>query len=126
MGEKSLLTLDRRAAYHSPCILGISGCLVLRGKGRHRSMRWRAVRVDQFPVEATVALVDDLEVGYYGRVIALDQRAFPLFPARLRLFNLLTAAFVARTLTTHLSAGAKDGGYDRGEGPPSSSWGERR
>ena len=79
MGEKSLLTLDRRTAYHSPCILGISGCLVLRGKGRHRSMRWRAVRVDQFPVEATVALVDDLEVGSYGRVIALDQRAFPPF-----------------------------------------------
>ena len=37
------------------------------------------MRVDQLPVEATVVLVDDLEVRAYGRVIALDQGAFPPF-----------------------------------------------
>src|SRR5947207_3119366 len=66
---------DRRAANQLPRVLGVSGCFVLGGEGLHRSGRGRAVRVDQLPVEATIPLVDDVEVGVYGRSIALDQRA---------------------------------------------------
>jgi hypothetical protein len=36
------------------------------------------VRVDQLPVEATVAPLDDLEVGIHAPVIAPDQRIFSL------------------------------------------------
>src|SRR5215471_5758426 len=70
------LSLDRCATNQLPRVLGVSNCFVLGGEIPRRSRRGRAVRVDQFPVEATVGPVDDLEVwGHPGRVNALRQRA---------------------------------------------------
>jgi hypothetical protein len=51
-------------------------------------------------VEATVSLADDLEVGAYGRVIALDQCAFPPFRLEGAAFIFSRADCVARTLVT--------------------------
>src|SRR6478609_3917322 len=75
---RSFRALDRRSANQSPRILGVRGGLVLGGEGVHRSGRWCAVRVDQLPVKATVVLVDELEMGIYGPVIAPGQEVSSL------------------------------------------------
>jgi hypothetical protein len=62
----SRLAADRCLANQPLSVLGVSEGLVLGGKGLHRSGRRGAVRVDQLPVESTVTLPDDLEVGAYG------------------------------------------------------------
>jgi hypothetical protein len=68
---------DRRAAYQLLRVLSVSNSFVLGRKGLYRSGRRGAVRVDQLPVESTVTLPDDLEVGTYGQMIILDQRSGP-------------------------------------------------
>src|SRR3954468_5065736 len=61
--------LDPRTTNQPASVLGVSDRLVLGGEGLHRSGRRRAVRIDQLPVEATVTLADDLEMGAHANFI---------------------------------------------------------